>query len=123
MNFEEIMQRTVNTEAKADLRSSTMVRDLNIRCPKSYHLSNSTVLKMQTQGTTAKESKPEKSRPKELKLVGGKKPVPPCFKSTEPGKTSSTDKKRKYFKKKQNRKNNTLAIGDNANAVKGKGKK
>ena len=32
INFEEIVQRIVNAEAKAGLKSSNMVRDLDIRC-------------------------------------------------------------------------------------------
>ena len=46
MNFEEMMQRAVNVEAIAGLRSSNMVRDLDIRYLKSHRFSNSTDLKM-----------------------------------------------------------------------------
>ena len=55
-DFEEMVQRAVNAEVKASLRSSTMVRDSDIRCPRDHHPSNSTALKVQTQGTTAKDS-------------------------------------------------------------------
>ena len=33
IDFEEIVQKVVNAEAKASLRSSAMVRDSDIRCP------------------------------------------------------------------------------------------
>ena len=62
-SFEEMMQKTVNAEAKAGLRSSTMVWDLDARCPRGYHLSHNTSSKMQSQGSNKKDS----SRSKELK--------------------------------------------------------
>ena len=67
---------------------------------------------MQTQGLTAKEPKPEESRPKNLKPANKKTPAPP--RTNKPGKTSYQNKKKEYFKKKWDRKNSTLAIGDNA---------
>ena len=112
-----MVQKTVNAKAKMGLRSSTMVRDLNIRCLRGHRPSNCTALKMQTQGTTGKVSKLEESRPKEAKSAEGKNPALPRSKSNEPGKTSYTDKRREYLekkKKKRDRKNNTLATGDNA---------
>ena len=118
MNFEEMVQRAVNAEAKAGLRSSTMVQDSYICYPRGHCSSNSTVSKVQTQETTAKESKPEESRPKESKLAEGKNSALPRSESTEPEKTSRIHKKREYLKKKQDQKNNTPATGDNANAVK-----
>ena len=48
MDFEEMMQKTVNAEAKAGLRSSAMVRDSDIRCPRGHRLSNNTASKVQT---------------------------------------------------------------------------
>ena len=120
MDFEEIVQKAVNTEAKAGLRSSTMVRDLDACCLRSHRPSNNTTSKMQTQGTTGKKSKLEESRPKKAKLAESKNPAPSRFKSSEPGKTFCTDKKSEYHekkKKKQDQKNNTPATGDNANAV------
>ena len=112
-----MVQRAVNAKAKAGLRSSTMVRNSDIYYPRSHHFSNSTVLKMQTQGTTAKKSKPVESRPKKLKSAEGKNLALPRSKSTELGKTSCIDKKREYLKKKRDRKNNTLATKNNANAI------
>ena len=82
---------------------------------------------MQTQETTVKERRTKESKPKEVKLAESKNPAPPRFESTELEKTFRTDKKKEYFekkKKKRDRKNNTLATRDNANAVEvGKKKK
>ena len=115
MNFEEMVQKAVNAKAKAGLRSSTMVRESDARCPRGHRPSHNTSSKVQTQGTTAKEPRTEESRPKEAKSTD----TPPRSESAEPGKTSRTDKKREYLekKKKQDQKNNTPAAGDNANAV------
>ena len=120
MDFEEIVQRTVNAEAKADLRSSIMVRESDARCPRGYYPSHNTSLKVQTQETTAKEPRTKESRPKEAKLTNGKNLALPHSKSAEPGKTSCTDKRREYLEKKKqkrDRKNNTPATEDNPNAI------
>ena len=69
MNFEEMMQKAVNEKAKAGLRSSTMVRDSDIRCLRGYYSSKSTASKVQTQGTTAKNSCLEEPKIKEIKLI------------------------------------------------------
>ena len=111
------MQKTVNAEVKVGLKSSTMIQDLDICCSKSHRFSNSTASKVQIQRTIAKESKPKESRPKESKSAEGKNPAPPRSKFTKPGKTSCTDKKREYLKKKRDQKNNTPANKNNANAV------
>ena len=100
MDFEEMVQRAVNAEVKVGLKSSTMVRDSNIYCSRGHRFSNSNVLKVQTQGSTGKESKPEESRPKKSKSAEDKNPALLCSESTEPGKTSRTNKKKEYFKKK-----------------------
>ena len=99
-SFEEMVQRAVNAEAKADLRSSIMVQDADSRCPKRHCPSQNTSTKMQTQGLTVKKSKPEESRPKDLKLANEKTPAP--TRTDEPGKTSRQDKKKEYLKKKRN---------------------
>ena len=120
MDFEEMVQRAVNAEAKAGLRSSTMVQESDARCFRSHHPSHNTFLKVQTQGITVKEPSIKESRPKEAKSTSGKNPSPPRSKFAEPGKTSRTDKRKEYFekkKKKRDRKNDTPATGDNANAV------
>ena len=123
MNFEEMVERAVNAKAKMGLRSNTMVRDSDIHCPKGYHPSNSTGLKVQTKGIIVKESKPKKSKLKESKLAKGKNPALPRSKSIKPGKISRTNKKSEYLKKKRDRKNNTSATRDNANGVEGGEKK
>ena len=50
-------------EAKTGLRSSTIVKDLDVYCPKSHHLSHNIFLKVQTQGSKdsfySKEFKPK----------------------------------------------------------------
>ena len=111
-SFEEMVQRAVNAEAKAGLRSSIMVRDADSRCPRGHRPSQNTFTKIQTQGSNIKESKPKESRPKESKPADRKTPAPPC--TDELRKTSRQDKKKEYLKKKQNRKNSIPAIGDNA---------
>ena len=89
-----------------------MVRDADSRCPRGHRPSQNTSTKVQTQGSTAKESKPEESRPKELKLANEKTPAPP--RTNEPRKTSRQDKKKEYLKKKRDRKNSIPAIENNA---------
>ena len=70
VNFEEMVQRAVNAEAKAGLRSTTMVRDSDIRCLQGYHPSNNTTSKVQTQRTAVKDSsRPEESKTKDPKSV------------------------------------------------------
>ena len=48
VNFEKIVQRAVNTEVKASLRSSTIVRNSDIRYPRGKRFFNNIVLKVQT---------------------------------------------------------------------------
>ena len=108
MDFEEMVQKAVNVEAKAGLRSSTMVQKSDARCARGHRPSHNTSLKIQTQGTTAKKTRTEESRPKKAKLTDGKVPALP--RSNEPAKPNYKKKKREWFKKK---KNSTPAIGDN----------
>ena len=72
------MQKTVNIEAKIGLRSNTMVWNLDIYCPKSHCLSNSTAVKVQTKKTTVKELYPKKTKTKDLK------PILSCTNMAEP---------------------------------------
>ena len=123
MDFEKMVQKAVNAEVKVGLWFSTIVWELDICCHRSHYSSNSTASKVQIQGTNTKETKFEESKPKELKSAKGKNPILPRSKSTKPKKTFCTDKKREYLKKKREQKNNILAIGDNANAIKGGEKK
>ena len=109
MDFEEMVQRAVNAEAKAGLRSSTMVRESDARCPRSHRPSYNTSSKVQTQGTTAKEPRTKESRPKEAKSTDGKAPAPP--RSDKLAKPNCKKKKREWLKKK---KDSTPATEDNA---------
>ena len=107
-------------EAKASLRSSTMVQESDACCSRDHHPSHNTFPKVQTQGTTAKKPRIEESKPKEAKQANGKAPAPSHSESNEPEKTSRIDKKKEYLEKKKKKrdwKNNTPANGDNANAV------
>ena len=67
MDFEEMVQRAVNAEAKAGLRSSTMVRELDARCPRGHRPSHHTSSKVQTQGSTAKKPHSKEPKPKDPK--------------------------------------------------------
>ena len=60
------MQLAVNAKAKAGLKFSIMVRDLDAHCPRSYRPSHNTSLKMQTQGSKDLFCL-EKTKPKDLK--------------------------------------------------------
>ena len=73
---------------------------------------------MQTQGLTAKKSKPKKSRPKDLKPANEKTLALPRI--NKPKKTFHQDKKKKYLKKKRDWKNSTPAT--EVTAIKGKKK-
>lgn len=96
-----MMQKAVNTKAKAGLKFSIMVQDSDIYCSRGYCSSNTTSIasKMQTQGTTKKFCL-EKSRPKNLKPAKKKTSAPLCSKFIEPKKISYLDKKKDIFWKK-----------------------
>ena len=125
IDFEEIVQKTVNAEAKAALKSSAIVRDLDIRCPQGHRPSNSTIAKVQTQGTSAKKPRPEESRTKKVKPAKGKAPVPPRTNATESSEQSKKDRKDKKqrFQERRKRSEDTPATGDNAIDVLKKKKK
>ena len=55
-NIEEMVQRAVNVEAKAGLKSSTIVRELDARCPKGHRPFYTTSSKVQTQDSNHKDS-------------------------------------------------------------------
>ena len=59
MNLEEMVQRVVNAEVKAGLRSSLIIRELDARYLRGHRPSHNNFLKVQTQGTTAKKSRNE----------------------------------------------------------------
>ena len=77
IDFEGMVQKAVKAEGKAGLRSSAMVWHLDIRCPRGHRPSNSNTSKMQIKGTTTKEPRPDKFRPKEAKPAKEKAPAPP----------------------------------------------
>ena len=90
MNFEEIVQRAVNAEAKAGLKFSTIVRDLDICCPRGHCLSNNTTAKVQIQRTTVKDPRLKETKTKDPK------PTLSCTsvaKSLELGKKDKKNKK------------------------------
>ena len=111
-SFKEMVERAVNAKAKADLRSSIMLRDADSHCSRNYRPSQNTSIKVQTQSSTIKKSKPKESGPKDSKPADRKTPAPSH--TNEPRNTSRQDKKKVYLKKKRDRKNSTPAIGDNA---------
>ena len=89
MNFEEMVQRAVNAKAKAGLKSSTMVRDLDIHCPRGHCSSNSNASKVQTQKTTAKDFLcPKKPKVKETKSIRAS-----AVELSEPAKTEDKQKR------------------------------
>ena len=91
MNFEEIVERTVNIEAKARPRSIIIVRDLDIYYRQGHCLSNNIVLKVLTQEIMVKDFfSPKKLKAKETKSV--------CINTAEP--FSKNKKNRKNKKKK-----------------------
>ena len=89
-----MVQRIVNVEARADLRSSIMIQDTDSHCPRGDLPSQNTSAKMQTQDSTAKESKPEKSKPKEKKLANGKTSA--LYRFDNAVKPNCQEKKKKY---------------------------
>ena len=93
-SFKKMMQRAVNAEAKADLRSSTMVRDLDARCPRGHRPSHNTSSKVQSQGSNNKDSsRSEEPKPKDLK------PAPPRNDAAaEPAKKEDRKDKKKRFR-------------------------
>ena len=99
MKFGEMVQRAVNVEAKAGLKSSAMVQDSDIRYLRGYRPSSSIAAKVQTQGTFAKEPHPEEFKTKEAKLAKGKAPALlriNVVESSEQGKKDRKDKKWRF---------------------------
>ena len=106
-----MVQKAVNAEAKAGLRFSIMVQDSDIRCCRGHRFSNSTISKVQTQGTTTKDfSRPEKPKPKKTKSVRADVAEP--LEQNKKDKKDCRDKKRRFQEKKE--RSNTLATSDNA---------
>ena len=108
MNFEEMIQRAVNAEAKAGLRSTIMVRDSDIHCSQGHRPSNNAASKVQTQGITAKDS----SRFKELKTKDPKS-VPLRKNLAEPAKKKDKQKRFKCRQERTKESKETPATGNN----------
>ena len=89
-----------------------MVRNIDSCYFRSHCPSQNTFAKMQTQGLTTKESKSKESRPKDSKPANEKTLALPWI--NNPKNISCQDKKKKYLKKKQDRKNSTPATENNA---------
>ena len=89
MDFEEMVQRAVNAETKAGLRSSIMVQDSDIRCPRSQCSSYSIATKMQTQET--KDFHLEEPKVKETR------PAPSWSEASEPSEQACKEKKKKRY--------------------------
>ena len=50
-----MMQKAINIKAKIGLKSNIIVWDLDVYCPRGYHLSHNTSLKIQTQSSNNKD--------------------------------------------------------------------
>ena len=116
INFEKMVQRAVNAEAKAYLRSSTMVWKSDARYSRGHCPFHNTSSKIQTQGTTAKETRTKENKPKKAKQANGMAFAPPQLNDLI--KPNHQKKKKKYWKKKQNRKNSSRATEENAIKIK-----
>ena len=116
MNFEEMVQRAVNVEAKAGLRSSIMVRDSDICCLRDHRPSNSTASKVQTQETTIKDFYLEELKVKETR------PTSSRTKANEPSKQAHKEKKKKKHQERRD-KEQTPASTANETKVQQKKKK
>ena len=93
MDFEEMVQRVVNAEVKAGLRSSIMVRELDARCPKGHRPFHNTSSKVQTQGSSHKNSPRSKEpKPKDMK------PAPSRDNAAELAKKEDRKEKKKRFR-------------------------
>ena len=89
VNFEEIVQKTINVEAKVGLKSIIMVRDLDIHCFQGHYPSKNTVSKVQTKKIAAKNFSPSKE-PK----TKDSKSIPPHDNTTEPA--TKKDKQKRF---------------------------
>ena len=84
-----MVQRTVNAEVKAGLRSSIIVHDLDICCPKGYCSFINITAKVQTQETIFKDFCSKKAKTKDLK------PTSSCINAAEPLEQEKKDRKDK----------------------------
>ena len=114
IDFEEMIQKAVNVEAKVGLRSSTIVWDLNACCPRGHRLFHNTCFKIQTQSSKNFScSKETKSKDPKLALSYDD--------AAEPAKKKDKkDKKKKLQNRRQEHNKQTLATGGNSEAQKKK---
>ena len=115
------MQKVVNARAKAGLRSSTMVWNLDARCSRGHRPSHKTSSKVQSQGSNNKDS----SHSKELKPKDLKPSLPRNNAVAEPAKKENRkDKKKRFWGQRQEhtreRKEQSPATGVNEAAPKKK---
>ena len=111
------MQKAVKAKFKAGLKSSAMVRELDVRCVRGHCLSHNTSSKVQTQGSSHKDSpRSEKLKPKDLK------PAPSCDDAAEPAKKEDRNKKKKKLQsqRREHTGEQTPAIGINTEVLKKK---
>ena len=85
-----MVQKAVNVEVKANLRSSTMIWDLDTHCFRGYRPSHNTSLKVQTQGSK------DLSHSKETKLKDPKSVSSYNNTAKSPKKDDRKDKKKKF---------------------------
>ena len=114
MDFEEMVQKVVNAEAKAGLRSSTMVQNSDIHCPRGHRPFNNTAAKVQTQGI--KDSHPEEPKVKKVR------PTPSRAEAREPSEQARKEKKKKRQQERRD-KDQILASTTNTTEVQQKKKK
>ena len=72
-----MVQRLVNVEAKAGLKSNIIIQNADFRNPRGYCPSQNIFIKVQTQGLTAKKFKPKEFKSKDLKPTNKKTLAPP----------------------------------------------
>ena len=118
MNFEEMVQKAVNAEAKAGLKSSTMVRDSDICCSKGHRSPNSITSKVQTKGTTAKNSDQEEPKVKKIKPTLSR-----VTETNKPSEQAHKEQKRKKHPERRDKKEQTPASTANATEIQQKKKK
>ena len=117
MDFEEMVQRAVNAEAKTGLRSSTMVWNLDACCPRGHRLSHNTFSKVQTQGSKD-SSRSKEPKPKDLK------PAPSRDNVAEPVKKENRKNKKKRLQNHRREQNKQIpATNKNTKAPKKKKKR
>ena len=85
-----MVHRAVNAEAKADLRSNTMVQDLDARCLRGHRPSHNTSSKVQTQDSKD-SSRPKKTKPKDPKSAPSRDNA-----AESPQKDNRKDKKKRF---------------------------